>query len=141
MFQSALYANHVTAQLRAEIVDLKHHIDGAYDALGDVNRGVYLFDHIFKLKEKIEKLEAEIHRALEYQLNVLAPNYQKLRGRAELAEAENATLETRCKVLEEALENLFKACALADSVEELPDQVDGSLLDAARKAAEKEEKR
>ena len=53
---------------------------------------------------------------------------------AAIIAADRAELVERVKVLEEAGRALLEACYLADANEDLPEQVDGSLLDAMRDA-------
>ena len=78
--------------------------------------GIWAFTHA--IRDAMQTHANERHKGLRSAIGLLISNP---------AEAEN-------KALCEALENLFHACVIADSVEELSDQVDGGLLDAARKA-------
>ena len=62
MYQRALKAESEIGKLQEQLDDRNRHIAGAYDALGDVNRSVYLFDHIAKLMEQLTEAKAEIEK-------------------------------------------------------------------------------
>jgi len=46
-------------QLIERLADLERQLAEAYDALGNVNRGVYLHDYIFALKQQLAEMTAD----------------------------------------------------------------------------------
>jgi hypothetical protein len=53
------WADNFAVRMIERIDDLERQLAEAYDALGNVNRGVYLHDHIFALKKQLAEMTAD----------------------------------------------------------------------------------
>lgn len=88
-----------------------------------------LYETVEELNEDIEELRKKLKETKEK----LAAQFDKTQG----AENKNAALRVDIIEVREALRALLEACYQADEMEELSEMVDGSLLDKAKEALER----